>query len=238
MVRKVASEFLAIFLAIASIVGLYLAADQIDRVWIFWVTVPAAAAITFARVYGKKFFDWANRIKNYNRLLKEATDEKVRADDAESRVRTLQKEAEAAHAKGVEEGARALYGSILATACALKLQSVVVTEKGLSLVATWAGPPKGPASVGSRYQVEAKSSNTVFGTVEVVEVDREGRTAQLAVISRAVPDFWSKLEERATLDDSPPNTARLTAAPTPIQVPGTRPHKRSQGHDQTLVEEA
>jgi hypothetical protein len=231
---RLLKNFFLVLAWLAGVVGLYMGALSVKLVWAFWLTVPAAVLIAILLTYGRRLFEWANRVKNYPVLVKEAADERVRAERVETQLARLTKDVANAYGAGLEEGARRVYGGIRAMSCQqLDVVAAVAHNGTLAIIAT--GVNNLPM-VGARYEVVSTTMKTPFGVVEVREVDVVRKRVILPVVDATSAPFWEHLSDRVGYDESPPANVTLRPAAMP-SVRGAAVETPERNEDgQELVE--
>ncbi len=197
--------------SVAGLVGLYLGAEAVDKVRVFWFTV-AVAAVVAAIPTGKplldKAFDLRAKVRSYPGLVARVATLEAELERAKKMSEALEDQTRNRYQDGILEGRKQFLGIFFSgqVKTVPKIIAISLRDAGLILVAKSSNGAT--LTRGTRFNVEVEATGEVKGAVEAIQVEND--VAYLACVHQTVLEFWAKLEERAPADPSPPLGIRLT----------------------------
>ena len=206
--KKFLTWFFGTAVSMAGVVGLYLAADQANLRWAFWVTIGGAFLVAVFRTYGPRMLEAIVRLRNYPRLLSRVTDLEQELEDLRSREMRLRQGMKQSFHDGVEEGRAQIAGAIQAALLDSPPKVVAIGNYNdrLALVGS---DVQGVVRVGTRFTVRVKQTGEVRGVVEAREHDSNRGVIYMVCVDPLNLEFWQKLTEKARYDADPPSGIEL-----------------------------
>jgi len=205
-------HFMAALVALASVVGVFLGAIQLEVLWAALVIIVIAGVYGLLRAFSKPLLQTIQRLQAHDRLSSELAEAIADLAAARKKIVQLEDERGELYERGVDEGQARLTGWASAhKASEIALIAVSSGDEGLQLTAQYQ-PQSGtaPLATGSRFELIVNATHESKGVVEVISVD--GDLATLVCVYRTVPRFWPELETRAITDPSPPPGHELRPA--------------------------
>jgi hypothetical protein len=216
-VNEFARRFAWWFLALATVAGLYFAAEKAGAVrWFIAVSLGSVilAGVPFA-------LSWSARIRRFPSLLQEVSDLKEASERREERLSALQEELDTRFQAGIFEGQMRIIGSELASQAIQPPRLIAVAEEQGSALLIADIEPDSNILVGARFELRVQGASLLKGVVQVIDVQPETNTATLECVEATVPSFWDHLAERAVSDPAPPAAVHLI--PYRVQLPSIQP---------------
>lgn len=197
----------------AALVGAYAGAAAIDQTKPFWIVVPVCFLGAAAYGVGPRLLDYANRIRNYQRVLQSAAEADVSRDALERLLADVKSKGRALYAAGFSEGQARALGAFQAVVSGATLVPEAVSASD-GLVVTARLEDGSLPDLGARFSVKAELTGDTKGILEVVGQVSSKRVT-MACVAAAVPEFWRRLAEQAITTPAFPHGFALTPAGIP-----------------------
>jgi len=213
-----AKRYWAAAVSIATVVGLYVGAVAIHLVLAFWIVMLGSLVIAGGPIAGRRALDYANRIRNYDVLLKRAAASEEDATVLRERLDAERRSTSAVFVDGIIEGRKQAIGAILSgLAAPATLLSISKRDDGLVLAAKF--EDGNSIANGTRFALAVAGTGDVRAVVEVFEFDEAKRIALMTPAPPIDTEFWRQIAERAETNPDPPTSLRLE--PTRLDLPPT-----------------
>jgi hypothetical protein len=239
-------RYLALFtqalFAMATVVGLYLAAVAINLTWIFWLVIVASLAFAASRLIWphivavfRAWRTYPSMVSRVKQLEGQVASSSEKLTLSAREVQRLTEAIDEAASLGAERGRSEAIGEFLASAVAIpRIVQLADYDGQISLVVeTTDGVPP----LTARYHVKVKRTGQLRGIVEVVDVDHARGIAYLICVVSIMPDFWVALSEKVLTDSTPPRDIILETISLPeLAVGPIEPELQKLSVDQKGVE--
>lgn len=197
---------------LATVAALYLAAQQVDALPLFFAVLLLALAVALAR---RVWPPISRRVRRWNTAIREHELRTLRIAELEAELRDIGVHVPALMRHAEFEGRRAAAGWFLA-----KLGpdvELVAVSSHEGVVTLFARPTESRSvRVGARYDLELQVTGDVKGVLELTNVAEDG-TLSLVCIDARASDFWEQVSTKAITDSEPPSGLRLIPAqPLPL----------------------
>jgi hypothetical protein len=216
-VNEYARRFAWWFLALATVAGLYFAAEKAGVVrWFVAVSLASAilAGVPLALI-------WSARVRRLPSLIQELNDLREESRRREERLFSLQEDLDTRFQAGIFEGQMRVIGSELAAQAIHPPRLISVAEEQGTALLIADIEPHSNILVGARFELRVQGTSQLKGVVQVTDVQPETNTATLECVEATAPTFWERLAERAVSDASPPAAVHLI--PYRLQLPPVQP---------------
>ncbi|MFJ5993317.1 hypothetical protein [Lentzea sp. NPDC092896] len=200
------ARFWTAFLSVAAVVGLYLAALDVDLLPVFWASLSSAVLLGIIPIAFRQAVQISEKIRKYPVLLQRAAELEEKNEKLTEDL-NLATSVTGRWSDGVIEGRYQVLGALLATQCpTVHLLGVEANDGQVFLLGQWDGVPP---SINTRLNLVTVGSESSKGVLQIVNVDAEKKVVKLQCVDAIVPDFWQHLNDRAARDPSPPAGVKL-----------------------------
>ena len=207
-----AGQFTTVLLALATLVGAYVGALAIDRLLLFWVIVPVAAALVIAWRAWPRLKETIYRLSDYSRVsnaLEKSTEQVAALQTEVARLeRTVVTERLAGRRLGRQEG----MGAVVATLAGATLEVIGVAIRQGQVVIGAALRGGSMPLIGSFYDISINLTGERQGVLRVVELTHDGGGVLMEPVEETNSDFWAALRQQAVLSNETPTGLLLKPA--------------------------
>lgn len=203
------ARFWTAFLSVAAVVGLYLAALDVELLPVFWISLSAAALLGIAPIAFRQMVVIAEKVRKHPILLERVAELEVENEKLKDDL-DLATSITGRWSDGVIEGRHQVLGAILAMHCPeIHLVGVESIDGQVFLLGQW---DDDEPQLRARLNLVTVGSESLKGVVQIVEVDQHKKIAKLQCVDAVVPDFWRHINDRAARDPSPPAGVELVSS--------------------------
>jgi hypothetical protein len=215
-VNEYARRFAWWFLALATVAGLYFAAEKAGVVrWFVAVSLGAGILAGIPLAVG-----WSAKIRRFPTLLQQVNDLSEERKRQDKDLSNLQKELDTRFEAGIVEGQMRIIGATLAAQAIHPPTLIAVSEEEGSAILVANIEADSGIIVGARFELRVEGTSQPKGIVQVTDIRPETNTATLTCVEATIPAFWSGLAERAVSDPAPPAAVRLV--PYKVVLPSVK----------------
>ncbi|MFU8855051.1 hypothetical protein ACNAW0_29410 [Micromonospora sp. SL1-18] len=202
-------RFWAWAISLAGIVGLYMGAEQLRWVPVFWWVLAAAAVLGVIPAAGKRAFNIYSKVQAHPSLMEKVATLESETEALREKLAAAKKAAKESLQAGILEGRAQVIGAVLSEQVEPpRLVGVAETDGTLLLIGECRSDiPQKEA----RFTVIGQVVGEKKGAVEVIYVDQLKQSVHMQCIEETIPRFWSHLRERVSYDPSPPARVELVA---------------------------
>ncbi len=206
--------FRSVLLALATVAGFYVGAKSVQLLWLFYVSVPAAAlAATAYRTY-PHLRAVREKLSAHDRMLATAATLQRERDDLRGRLVAMEAEQLIRMQEARAEGRSLAAGAVRAALAGADLELAgMAIRDGALLFAASVSEGRTPG-VGAVYALAlgAPALRVRQGLVRVAEVTEGGGkpVVLLECIEEDVPEFWQSLRDQALIGQAPPKGIALS----------------------------
>jgi hypothetical protein len=205
-VNQYAKRFAWWFLALATVAGLYLAAEKVGvGRWFLGVTL---ASLVLAAI--PIFSGWFLKLRRYPSVMAESEQLRQNVTKLEEEITVLRQELALEYRRGVAEGQMQVIGSELASQCKKMPRLIAISNENDTLALIGTIDDDANLFIGARFEVQVQATGERKGVVEVVDIRPESNTTTMLCVDATVLAFWDSLRQRAPADPSPPAGMHLT----------------------------
>jgi hypothetical protein len=228
-VKKFISDFGKALLALAGVVGLFVAAAAFHHVAIAVLVVAIALAWALVRLVPKGVRTlqvWVRQIRSYPQLLDRAATLTDELQEAQREVTSFRDAMAAKHEEGVREGQMQFVGALLAAGIKESPEIVAASRDGdaVMLIARSDSPKQ--FRVGARVTLEVVGTGKTLGVLQVVGSGEDDGLIHLSCVKPVDEAFWGRLAQQVDSDPSPPGGVKLV--PTQFSLPDVLERLRQQ----------
>jgi hypothetical protein len=189
----------------------YLAAAAIHLEWLVLILALAVAVIASIPSLWPPLRAAIVAAIQYPATLRRLTVAEAELAETKAEVAALEAAVDDSFRKGIEFGQRQLEGVTLGLLLLEMPKLIAITgdPAGLKLVGQYDQIEDDDIAVGAWFEVVVAGTGDKRGTVEVLAVDKQSRTIEMACVERTIEAFWVALERRVEADPSPPAGVEL-----------------------------
>ncbi len=216
-------RFAAVLGVVTGLVGAYLAAAtlHLERVVLFAVLI--AAAIASVPSIWRPLRSAIVAAIQYPVTAQRLAESEAELGETKEQVAELRAAVEGSYRKGIEFGQRQLHGVRLGLSIVKMPTLIAITgdPAQVKLVGRYEEGEDEEMPIGTWFDVVVVGTGDKRGVVEVLAVDAQSGTIEMACVERTVDAFWTALEHRVEADPSPPAAIELSHV-SGFEMPGPR----------------
>lgn len=194
-------DFWYALLALATLIGAYLAAASLGATWSFWAITSLACVYAIIRYAYPQAKIAIGRIRKYPKLEHAAAVYKAEIEDLKAELLDSDKNSCSKLSEGISIGRGRVIGEYLAglSGATLTLDSMYVKDNKTLLMVAEINPPNAPVPIDTMWQLRIKAVGTIIAHIKVEAVYEDNSMALLTVATETDSDYVGKLIDRAKM---------------------------------------
>lgn len=197
-------QFWGVLVSLAAVAGFYVGAKAVNLTYIFWIVFPATLVIVSAPRVLRGLGELNVRVRNYPSLLRRIAEAQLQTTELESDKQRLAEQLGKAEERGRQIAYKEVQGSIAAFYGEPPEVVAIADDAGeLAVVGKYSADNE--PIIGAWYTVVTAETGTHKGVVEIIRLDKQDRRAWMRCVEPTVLEFWKRLAERASYDETAPN---------------------------------